>query len=120
MGKLFKIIILISVLFIIIIAAFAALTYYQIKQIMKYVNDKTLEENFQALMKGDCSKLVSIETTIPAIKKTLKFSCINPIIRMLISKNIDGNLCLNIETNYAQLEQVLQQARVMCSNKKDF
>ncbi|MGV8152283.1 MAG: hypothetical protein ACP5OG_04310 [Candidatus Nanoarchaeia archaeon] len=112
-----KIFLFIIGLIIIGLIAFAIITYYQFKQIMNIVNDPSLEEDLNALMKGDCSKLEAVLEKYNKIRSTVQSACKNPLINVVVQKNsVQGkDLCLEMKKPGNELEQGLSQIRDYCN-----
>jgi hypothetical protein len=119
MKREWKIFLIILTVLIVIILILVAITLYQLKQIATLASDVSLHQDFQALVEGDCLKLPAVEAKVASIQSTLKTSCVNPVVKMIISKNtLSGrDLCQEASNPNSETMEVLIRARSLCSNK---
>jgi len=119
MKKWIKITLIIILIIFLIIVLLGILTFYQIRGLISAAEDKSIQENFEALAKGDCSKLSIIETKISDIQSKIKSSCKNPIVKILLKKSsieISRNICADINSLESEMGKTLDLFRNACSH----
>lgn len=75
--------------------------------------------NFEALQKGDCSKLPEIEVKYEETKTRIKYFCLNPVIKIGLEKLSKSNIgfCKEINNPDNVVEGNLTLAKKYCSIK---
>lgn len=93
-----------------------AITLYQVKGIIAIAKDQSIQQDFDTLMKGDCSKLPVIDAKYADIKTKIKYACYNPILKILIEKMETENtgFCSQIDNN--EFENNLTKIREYCQS----
>ena len=121
MKKWIKITLIIILIIFLIIVLLGILTFYQIRGLISAAEDKSIQNDFEALANGDCSKLSIIETKISDIQSKIKSSCKNPIVKILLKKSsieISRNICADINSLESEMGKTLDLFRNACSHAK--
>ena len=84
-------------------------------------NDKSIQDDFTALMKGDCTRIPNIETKMDELELKISKDCKNLAIKYILDKNSPSgqNICtLSTGTNnpMMQMRQGLSTIKGMCAN----
>jgi hypothetical protein len=118
MKKWLKITFIVIAVFIVLVITYAIITIRQVQGLRVELEDKSLEQNAEILMKGDCSKLPIIEQKATTIQRKLNSACFNPLIKTMIKK-YSGNrdICFEIKDPTSEMHRMLQQARTFCATK---
>jgi len=119
MGWIAKTFAVIGIIFLILIVI-AGITAYQAITLVKTVQTESssIQTNTEALMKGDCSKLSSVETSFSNIKSKATSACMNPIIRIAVDKMDQIPIkCKDIPALETNMSQGLSQIRAYCANQ---
>jgi uncharacterized protein YoxC len=118
-----KVFLIILGIAIILIVAYASLTLYQLSKIAKLAQDKSFEEelrkDIETLTNGNCSKLPSLKEKVLKIDYTLKYACINPVIKYFISKNSQSgkDFCTEFEDPESEFMTFLKNAETICRGR---
>jgi septal ring-binding cell division protein DamX len=115
-GKFFAIIGII----ILIILIIAGITAYQAYNLVKTAQQETplIQAEAELLMKGDCTKIESIEQRIKNIKTEAKNSCKNPIIKIAVEKIEKIPIkCNELDAYEEQFASTIKPIREYCTNK---
>jgi len=118
--KIFLVILVVVVLFIV---AYAALTVYQLSQIGKLLQDQSFQEEMKkdvgSLTNGSCSHLPSLREKVVKIDSVLKYACINPAIKYLITKSSSNgkDVCKEFEDSESGIRTFIRNAETFCQGK---
>jgi cell division protein YceG involved in septum cleavage len=124
MKKWLKILIIILVVIIIFLAAVAAYgihTYKQVKEVIALSQDQSIKQNLEALAKGDCSKLVTVDAQMSNIKTKLSKLCNNLAVKFGAKrgwiKAEQYAACKEINNPENPIDKVLDQIKAACANR---
>ena len=119
-----KVLIIILAVMVVVMAAavvFGIYTYKQVKEVVVLSQDKSLQQNFEALANGDCSKLPAVEAQVSDLKTKLSALCGNPTIRLAAARGwIDAEqyaTCKEINNPENQMYKALSMIKSACANK---
>ncbi|PIN77370.1 hypothetical protein COV15_02275 [Candidatus Woesearchaeota archaeon CG10_big_fil_rev_8_21_14_0_10_34_12] len=115
MKKSIVIILLILVVIILVTAIYLACTYKQAKEILKIINDNSIQEDFQQLMAGDCGKLSAVENNFADIKTKLTSACKNPVLKAVIERSSERDICNEINNQSNSLDSSLSNMHDFCT-----
>jgi len=119
MGWIAKTFAVIGIIFLILLIA-AGITAYQAISLVKTIETESssMQTNIEVLMKGDCSKLSSIESSFNNIKSKATSACWNPIIKIAVDKMEQVPIkCKDIQTIESQMDSQFGQIRTLCANQ---
>jgi len=119
MGWIAKTFAVIGIILLILIIM-VGITAYQAITLVKTVQTESssIQANGEALAKGDCSKLNSIEASINNIKSKATSACWNPIIRIAVDKMDQVPIkCKDISALENNISQGISQIKAYCSNQ---
>jgi predicted PurR-regulated permease PerM len=118
------ILIILAIIFVLIAGAviYGYHTYTEIKDVMSIVNDNSMQQNLEALMNGDCSKLGIVETQMSDIKIKVKTVCNNLIVKFAFARGwvSDPNankICTEINNPNNDIDKALNMTKEACANK---
>jgi uncharacterized membrane protein YqiK len=118
-----KIFLIVLVMIILLIVAYIALTIYQLSQIGKLVKDASFQEEMknevEGLANGSCSYLPLLKEKEARINSVLKYACINPVVKYLISKSSPGgkDICNEFEDSESETRTFIKNAEEFCQGK---
>ena len=119
-----KILIIILIAVIVILAAVAAFgiyTYKQVKEVIVLSQDKSIQQNFEALAKGNCSKLPTVDAQISNIKTKVSALCSNPAVKFGAArgwiKAEQYAACKELNNPDNSIDKLLNQIKTICANR---
>jgi len=119
MGWIAKTFAVIGIIFLILIIIIGVTAYQAITLINTVQTESaSIQSNTEALAKGDCSKISSVEASISKIKSKATSACINPIIKIAVDKMDQVPMkCKDVSTLETNLDQGLSQIKAYCANQ---
>ncbi len=129
MKRWLKIMLIVLAVLFVLAAALAVYGYYtyknlqaQVTEVIALANDPSLRANFEALAKGDCSKLPAVESQITTLETKMKSLCSNIYVKYALMSGMipDPNAakgCAEINNPESQTGKALEQLRMICANQ---
>lgn len=124
MKKWVKILIIILVVIIVLLAAVAAFgiyTYKQVKEVILLSQDKSIQQNLEAVAKGDCSKLPTVDAQMSNIKTKVSALCGNPAVKFGATrgwiKAEQYAACKELNNPENSIDKALNQMKAICANR---
>jgi len=117
-GLIGKIFICIGII-ILVVGVIIGFTAYQTYDLYKTIMNEqpNIENNAEALQRGDCSKIPEINISIEKIKSKAESACKNPIIRYTVEKMQQVPVkCDKLSTIETQIQVDLSKLREACAN----
>lgn len=116
MKKWLKMILIAFVITIILVAAYAFLTIWQLQNLRKELEDTSLQQDAEALGKGDCAKLPVVEEKAAALQRKLNRACFNPLIKSMIKKYSENrDICHEVNDPNSEMLKMLSHAQAFCN-----
>ena len=119
-----KVLIIILAVMVVLMAAavvFGIYTYNQVKDVVMLSQDKSFQQNFEALANGDCSKLPVVESQVADLKTKLSALCGNPTVKIAAArgwiKAEQYATCKEINNPDNQVYKALDMIKDVCANK---
>ena len=119
MGWIAKTFAVVGIIFLILLIIIGITSYQAITLVNTIQTESSsMQTNMEALMKGDCSKLSSIESSFNNIKSKATSACWNPIIKIAVDKMDQVPMkCRDLPVLESNMTQGLSQIKAYCSNQ---
>jgi len=115
-GKFFMFLVIIILIVLIIVG----ITAYQGYSLVKTIEQESplIEQELQAAMQGDCTKLESVESRIANIYNKAKSTCKNPLIKISIERIEQIPIkCNQLDSLKQQFESTIGPLEDFCKNQ---
>ena len=119
--KIILVILAITFALIIGVVIYGLHTYGEVKEIVLILKDNSIQQDMEALMSGDCSKLASIESQYADIEEDIVRACDNQLVKFALARGWveDANvnkICAEIGNPNNEIEKVLNNIKIACAN----
>lgn len=110
-----KIFLIVLAIIIIALIAVLAVTVYQFKGLIEIIQDESIQQDFQSIAAGDCTKLPAVESRLDLIEQKVSSACKNPLIKIVILKQItEADICGEISNPDSEMKKTLNQMKSYC------
>ncbi len=119
--KILIIILLVIIIFLAAVAAYGIYTYNQVKEVITLSQDSSIKQNFEALAKGNCSKLPTVDAQMTNIKTKVAALCGNFGVKFAAArgwiKTEQYAACQELNNPENAIDKALNQIKAACANR---